>query len=719
MVWEGNPNPSRSNEVKRHNFFVQKVNDTSIPKKIFLCMGAMALGMIAIFCLCMSGNRTLGAGIQDLGQTQITALRNQMLADMMHDGLRAVALRSIVASQQGDTEVLAETKTELQEFSENYKGAFDSIVKLPLPPEIVRLAEQIRPKFDAYANESQKIVELSASGNHEGALGRLPPFQEVFSQLEEEMEAFGDQIQNGATSQAALHLETVKQVTWQGIVVFSLSLVFSGGLGWFIASTITKSLGLAVKALETNDMSALAGIESRDEIGRIASAVTNTLSKIQDDARLMQETAERTRELERVAAQEAAERQALAAEQERERAEIERERERELQARQRDQDAERAERERREAVKEAKLRDEAAERDRKEAAARQERVEDEARRQREQSNLERKQADEIQRKVDKILRVVEAASVGDLTGQVGVEGSDAIGQVGIGLQRFLNNLRNSVKEISEKSTVVGQWSTDMAGFGGNICDQASRTLTDASMVSAAAEQVSRGIQTVASAAEQMNASISEVTRSATSAASIATTAFSCAQRTSKTVQELGRSSSEIGAVVKAINAIAEQTNLLALNATIEAARAGEAGKGFAVVANEVKELSNETARATDDISQRVQAIQATTSDAVQAIAEITKVISEISELQISIAAALEEQSTTTRCISESVAEAAQGATNIAQSVCGVAEAADVTAASATSTKTAAGKLVSVAASLQSLVAQFKTKDKENQSHFPK
>ncbi len=145
--------------------------------------------------------------------------------------------------------------------------------------------------------------------------------------------------------------------------------------------------------------------------------------------------------------------------------------------------------------------------------------------------------------------------------------------------------------------------------------------------------------------------------------------------TNATVSSLGESSAEIGNVVKVITSIAEQTNLLALNATIEAARAGEAGKGFAVVANEVKELAQETARATEDIARRVEAIQSDTTGAVDAINRISAIIERINDFQTTISSAVEEQTATTAEMSRNVTEASTGAVQIAKNIAGVAQAA--------------------------------------------
>jgi methyl-accepting chemotaxis protein len=205
----------------------------------------------------------------------------------------------------------------------------------------------------------------------------------------------------------------------------------------------------------------------------------------------------------------------------------------------------------------------------------------------------------------------------------------------------------------------------------------------------------------------MGASIKEIAKNTSEATRIATAAVSTAESTNATIQKLGQSSAEIGQVIKVITTIAQQTNLLALNATIEAARAGEAGKGFAVVANEVKELAKETAKATEDISGKIEAIQSDTKAAVEAIGEIGTVINQINDIQNTIASAVEEQSATTNEISRNLAEAAKGGMDITRNITGVAEAAHSTTAGAGETQKSAKGLEGMAAELQELVSQFK------------
>jgi methyl-accepting chemotaxis protein len=320
---------------------------------------------------------------------------------------------------------------------------------------------------------------------------------------------------------------------------------------------------------------------------------------------------------------------------------------------------------------------------------------------------EREAAEQLRRNVDMILDVVNAAAAGDLTREVMVKGDDAIGQMGESLDKFFSDLRRSVGAIAQNATSVSSASEQLTGVSEQMGANAAETSAQANVVSSAAEAVNLNVQTVATAAEEMSSSIGEIAKNASEAARVASEAVVVADSTNTTVGKLGESSAEIGKVIKVITSIAQQTNLLALNATIEAARAGEAGKGFAVVANEVKELAKETARATEDISGKIEAIQTDTQGAVEAIGRISAIINQINDIQNTIASAVEEQTATTNEIARSVTEAARGSAEIADNITGVASAAQSTSVGAEDTQKAAGELSRMAADLQSLVAQFK------------
>ncbi len=316
-------------------------------------------------------------------------------------------------------------------------------------------------------------------------------------------------------------------------------------------------------------------------------------------------------------------------------------------------------------------------------------------------------AEELRSKVDSILQVVNAASKGDLTQVVTVKGADAIGQMGEGLAKFFGELRKTMSSIGANAHSLASSSEELTSVSTQMSANAEETSAQANVVSAASEQVSKNVQTVATAAEEMTSSIKEIAKNAAEAAKVATGAVKVAEKTNGTIAKLGESSVEIGKVIKVITSIAQQTNLLALNATIEAARAGEAGKGFAVVANEVKELAKETAKATEDISQKIDAIRSDTKESVEAIGQISTIINQINDISNTIASAVEEQTATTNEMTRNITEAAKGASEIAQNITGVATAAKSTTTGASDTSKAAGELSKMSSELQQAVGQFK------------
>jgi methyl-accepting chemotaxis protein len=308
----------------------------------------------------------------------------------------------------------------------------------------------------------------------------------------------------------------------------------------------------------------------------------------------------------------------------------------------------------------------------------------------------------------RMVTALESLAEGDLTGQVPVETRDEVGKMASALNEALARVRTSIDELRDSAAGVADSSSEMTNVSQQLRSAAHNTTTRSGAVGDAAAEVRSNVDTVASGTEEMTAAIGEIASGATEAVTVAGQAVAAARSSNDAVSRLGQSSAEIGDVVKVITSIAEQINLLALNATIEAARAGDAGRGFAVVAHEVKELSLETARATGDITSRVQTIQTDAADAVQAIGHIGAVIGRINEIQTSIASAVEEQNATTAEMARNIAGLASGTADIVHGLTDVIDSAGNTEISAVTTERAADQLARTASDLRAIVRRFRT-----------
>jgi len=323
-------------------------------------------------------------------------------------------------------------------------------------------------------------------------------------------------------------------------------------------------------------------------------------------------------------------------------------------------------------------------------------------------NIINTMVDQLNGFAGEVTRVAKEVGVeGILGGQAKVEGISGVwNDLTNNVNRMAANLTEQVKNIAAVTQSLSEASRQVDDISQKMLHDAQATSEQANLASTASEQINMNVQMVAASTEELTASIKEVASNASEAAKVGTNAVQMAENTNEIISTLGQSSTEIGNVIKVITSIAEQTNLLALNATIEAARAGDAGKGFAVVANEVKELAKETAKSTEDISRKVEAIQNDTRNAVEAIKQVGEIIKQINEIQNTIASAVEEQSSTTNEIGRNANDAATGTSEITTNIGKVAKSAESTNEGANITQKSANDLTTMSDKLDKLVGQF-------------
>ncbi len=333
-----------------------------------------------------------------------------------------------------------------------------------------------------------------------------------------------------------------------------------------------------------------------------------------------------------------------------------------------------------------------------------------------------------------ISRALQAIARGDLSAATGAARRDEFGQMAEELDQVRRNLleaealRNDMsgrqavereqlertaaltRDFAERMRVLsedfGKSSGEVADSARNLSATAEETARQAQQVAGAAEEASTNVQTVAAGAEELSASIDEIAQQVSNSSEIARAAATEAETSARNVEVLSVSAQEIGEVVTLINSIAAQTNLLALNATIEAARAGDAGKGFAVVASEVKQLAEQTAKATDEIGRKIAEVQSATTLAVESISHIVETIDRIQRTSEAIAGAVEEQGAATGEIAQNTQRAAAGTADVTQTITGVGAAAEMTGTAATQLMTLSSHLDAQSRDLSDRVQAF-------------
>lgn len=319
--------------------------------------------------------------------------------------------------------------------------------------------------------------------------------------------------------------------------------------------------------------------------------------------------------------------------------------------------------------------------------------------------------EKLNRKLCEMLPILDSAARGDFSGKISVEGDDPICKIGLAFNQLLSIMNINLCDFKKTTFELGDTTRRLNDLIAEVNIDAAQTSALSANVENASDKVSRNMETVSLGMEQMNRSIKEIAKNASDASRMATGAVKIAGNTTAMISKLGDSSLEIGKVIKVITSIAQQTNLLALNATIEAARAGGSGKGFAVVANEVKELAKETAKATEDISLKVTAIQGDTNSSIAAIEKIAKVIANLNDNSGSIANAVDQQTSLTAQIGKNITEASRGVNQITNNINSVSSSACATSRGAGICLQATEHLTKMTKHLETMVSRFNFSEK--------
>ena len=638
---------------------------------------------------------------RELASVQLPAVRMMTLVDMQHDGLRAVALEAYRGVIEKDDAVLSAAVDEAREkgnLIRSYLGALD---KMPLKPEVMEAIDVAIPDVNAYAEATQRIVELASKKDLAGVRGALPEFEKDFRQLEKSLEVLGDLIEQSASTAQKTGQDAAERAVTMLIGLCALSVliglaassVFIGRMGQRIAA-----LSQMIDGINKENYAVRYEDSWNDELKDLGGTIVTLAGKIEEQLATIQSglrDAEHAAEAAARAAEEAegASREAVA------------EKARAVQAMDRANAAQQLAADEKARVEQA-LR--VADEHRESALKAQSAVADEHQK---TMQLMRDQSDSayvLREKINQILRVVDSASAGNFKDRVHVAGNEPIDNLAVQLNGLFEKMDGSLSQVDQASRNLSRTSNEFVSLNKMLTESAKKTEHVADRVLNLAVQAKNESIELTSQANEIRSSSSEIYRVAQSNVRTSVDVADKAKATEEIIKMLTRTSQEIAGFTRVITTISSQTKLLALNATIEASRAGEAGKGFAVVASEVKDLALQTNEAAEQVEEQTSSILRVVEDVDAAITQIIEGSARIREQSQAVFASIDMQGRSTEQMFTLINKSIQNIDEINTNLATVKQVAEDGTASAESIQAESLEMTRLSTRLREVVSQFQT-----------